>query len=307
MSGIGYELPGLAQGAECAEVPIVDELGSIWMQSDCRNFGHEGGALDVAMAAEAGRDAVEIAIVVAGMAAKLEGSGRGYSVQNLAEGLAVEIAGSGDANGSVGGENLSVANLGLTLEGFLQLAKKLHLKAANVIAMAEGEAPWLLERVANGADGAPLREVKQRPGYGWEEVRVFMGVEVGDVDAGALKFLHLSDGLALDIVFADGSAQQRLDEVDERWAKGLAIGTEQSGDAVGMRDGNPVGKDNMAAYAEGGVGVGYRDCVLEGWTGRHQRSGGDGPGAMKLSDGAVDAGSQAEVVCVDDEPGSHRS
>ena len=67
-------------------------------------FGEEGVAFDVAMGAEAGGDAVEIAVVVAGMAAELEGSVGGHGVENLVEGLGVEVAGGGDADGSVGGE-----------------------------------------------------------------------------------------------------------------------------------------------------------------------------------------------------------
>ncbi len=50
---------------------------------------------------------------------------------------------------------------------------------------------------------------------GREEMRVFVGVDVGDGDAGALEFLHLGGGLALDVVFADGAAQQSLNEVYE--------------------------------------------------------------------------------------------
>ena len=148
--------------------------------------------------------------------------------------------------------------------------------------------------------------VKERTGYGGEEVRVFVGVEVGDGDAGALELLHLGEGLALDVVFADGAAQERLNEVDERGAKALAIGAEERGDAVGRRDGDAVGKDDVAAYAEGGIGVGDGDGVVEGWAGGHQGGGGEGAGLMELGDGAVDAGGEAEVVRVDDEAGRHR-
>ena len=44
---------------------------------------------------------------------------------------------------------------------------------------------------------------------------MFMGVDVRDGDAGALEFLHLGSGLAFDVVFADGAAQQSLNEVYE--------------------------------------------------------------------------------------------
>ena len=59
----------------------------------------------------------------------------------------------------------------------------------------------------------------------------------------------------------------------------------------------------MAAYAEGGVGVGDGDGVVEGGAGGHEGGGGEGAGLVELGDGAVDAGGEAEVVRVDDEAG----
>ena len=45
------KLASFAESAGCAEVPIVDESRSIWMQSDCRHFGEQSVALDVAVGA----------------------------------------------------------------------------------------------------------------------------------------------------------------------------------------------------------------------------------------------------------------
>ncbi len=135
---------------------------------------------------------------------------------------------------------------------------------------------------------------------------VFVGVEMGDVDAGTLELLHLGGGFAFDVVFADSAAQERLDEVDERGAKVFAVGADERGDAFRGRDGSSVGEDDVAADAESGVGMGDGDCVLEGGAGGHEGGGGEGVGLMKLRDGAVDAWSEAEVVRVDDESGRHR-
>ena len=44
------------------------------MQGECGNFGEQGVALDVAMGAKAGGDAVEVRVAIAGMAAELEGA-----------------------------------------------------------------------------------------------------------------------------------------------------------------------------------------------------------------------------------------
>jgi hypothetical protein len=139
-----------------------------------------------------------------------------------------------------------------------------------------------------------------------EEVGVLMGIDVGDSDAGALEFLHLGGRLAFDVVFANGATQQSLNEVHERGAKALAIAANERGDDVRRRDGDAVGKDDVTAYAEGGIGVGDGDGVIECSACSHQRGGGEGFGLMELRDGTVDTGSEAEVVRVDDELGRHK-
>ena len=45
--------------------------------------------------------------------------------------------------------------------------------------------------------------------------------------------------------------------------------------------------------------------VIEGWAGGHEGRRGEDAGAVEFEDGAIDAGCEAEVVCVDDETGWH--
>ena len=135
------------------EVPIVDELRGVWMQGECGDFGEQGAALDVAMGAEAGGDAVEVAVVVSGMAAEFEGALGGHGVKDLVEGFAVEVAGGRDADGSIGGEDVCVVDLGLAFEAGLEVAEEFDLETADAVAVSESEAPGLLEWVTNGADG----------------------------------------------------------------------------------------------------------------------------------------------------------
>jgi hypothetical protein len=61
----------------------------------------------------------------------------------------------------------------------------------------------------------------------------------------------------------------------------------------------------MTADAEGGVGMGDGHGVIEGWAGGHEGRRGEDAGAVEFEDGAIDAGCEAEVVCVDDETGWH--
>jgi hypothetical protein len=176
------------------------------MRRDCGYFGQEGCALDVAVGTEAGRDAVEVAVVVAGMAAELEGALCGHGVQYFVESFAVEVPSGGDADGSVSGENVTIADLGLAFERGLEAAEEFDLEAANSFAVAESEAPGLLKWVANGADGALFCHAQQRAGDGREQMRVFMGVDVGDFDSSELELLNLGESFATDVVFTDLAA-----------------------------------------------------------------------------------------------------
>ena len=124
------------------------------MQGECGHLGEEGVAFDVAMGTEASGDAIEIAVVVAGMAAELEGAIGGHGIKDLVEGFAVEVAGGRDADGSVGGGDVGVADLGLVFKVIFEAAEELHLKTTNAIAVAKGKTPCLFEGVSNGADGA---------------------------------------------------------------------------------------------------------------------------------------------------------
>jgi len=287
----------------------MDEAGGVWMQAEGGNHGEEGGALDVAVGAQARGDAVEVAVVVAGVAAELEGDGlRRQGVEDGVQRGLVEIAGGGDADGSAGGEDARAADLGLAVEAGVKAPEEADLEAAQgaaAVERGERDAPGLLEGVADGADACAFGGAEQRARNGGEEVGVFVRVEVRDADAGGLQFGDLGEGFALDLVFVDVAAQEGLREVEEGGAEGGAIAAEERGDGFGWGDGVAVGEDDVAADAECGVGVGDGDGVVEGGAGGHEGCGGEGAGLMEFGDGAVDAWGEAEVVRVDDEAGSH--
>jgi hypothetical protein len=64
----------------------VDELGWVGLgeDEDAGEFGEEGFAFEVAVGAEAGGDAVEVGVVVAGMAAEFVGAGGGMARRSSA-------------------------------------------------------------------------------------------------------------------------------------------------------------------------------------------------------------------------------
>ncbi len=164
--------------------------------------------------------------MVAGVATEFEGAFGGQCVEDLVEGSVVKVAGGRDAQGAICGEDVGVMELGKVLEAWLEAAEECHLAAAQETGMAEAASPEGLKWVADGSDAAALGEMKEGAGDGREEVGVFVGVEVGDVDAGALEFLYLSEGFALDVVFVDVVAEECLNEVDEGGPEGFAVGTE---------------------------------------------------------------------------------
>lgn len=166
--------------------------------------------------------------------------------------------------------------LGDALEAWLLAHEQIDLDATDESAMTEVLGPTGLKGTADCADGAALSEVQQRARNGGKEVSVLVSIEVGDVDAGALKLLDLGQGLALNVVLADLSAEEGLYEVDEAGPEGFSVGTQKSGDAIGMGDGNAVGEDDVAAYAKLRVRAGDVDGIVECRTGSHQRGGGQG-------------------------------
>ena len=134
---------------------------------------------------------------------------------------------------------MGVADLGMAFEAGLEATEDFDLKAASAVAVAESEAPGVFERMADGADVERSARCEERAGDGREEVGVFVGVEVGDVDAGALEFLDLGEGFALDVLFADVAAKEGLEEVDEGGTEGLAVGAEEGGDGRRGETGMP--------------------------------------------------------------------
>jgi hypothetical protein len=302
--GFGVGCVGVFDPSRLAEASIVDELGRVWERQSFGQLGEESVKLDLALGAEAGGDGVEFAVIVAGMADKLPDA-VGHVSEELLERGGGEIAGGGDADGAVGGADRGGAYLAVVVETGAEAAEQLDLKAAEASAVAEGEAPGVLEGIANGADGVGFGDAQERARDPGEEVGVLVGVEVGDANAGALELVELGKGFALDLGLADLAAEEGLEEIEEGGAEASAVGAEKGGNGRGAGDGEAVGEDDVEADAEGGMGVGDGDGVVEGGAGGHKSGGGEGAGLMELADGAVDAVGEAKVVCVEDEAGGH--
>ena len=256
------------------KIPVVDERGGVCAGEGLGNLAEQGLALDVAVGAQARGDAVQLAIVVAGMATELVGPSGRKRVQNLGEGCGVELAGGRDCNGAVGGEDVGVAQLGVRFEARAQATDEADGETAHAAAVVERERPVRLEGVADGADSTAIGDLQKRASDGRKEMRVLVRVDVGNADPRALKLLNLREGFARNLFFADLSEQKSPHKIDQRWAEVFAVGTEERGDGAGRRDGRAVGEHDVAANAERGVGAGDGNGVVEGGAGGHQRSGG---------------------------------
>ncbi len=89
---------------------IVDEF-EVGKGADCpRNFLQESFALDVAGGAKTGGDGIERSVVIAGVADELP-CAVGHCLKDFMKRLGVELAGGGDADGAVGGRDVTVTEL----------------------------------------------------------------------------------------------------------------------------------------------------------------------------------------------------
>jgi len=124
---------------------------------------------------------------------------------------------------------------------------------------------------------------------GREEMGVFVGVDVGDLNARALDPLDLGEGFAFDVFEPDDASEEGLEKVEQGGTEAFAVGSDEGWDCARGRDGNAVGEDDVATDAERGMGVGDGDGVIKCRTSRHEGGGGECIGLMKFGDGAIDA------------------
>jgi len=92
--------------------------------------GEERLHLDLAVGAEACGDAVEVVVVIAGVANEFEGAFGWEGVEDLRERAGVEVAGSGDAYCALRGKHVPVADLKVAVKGGLQAVEKADLEAS---------------------------------------------------------------------------------------------------------------------------------------------------------------------------------
>ena len=257
------------------------------------------------MGAEAGGDLVEIAVVMAGMTDELPDA-IGEMIEKITEDGGVQATGSRDAYCAVWGMDSLPEGRELLMEATLEVAERAELQAPERRSVAPLTAPGRLEGIANGTDARSLGSLQQGAADEWEEVCVFVRVEMGDGDARAMELLNLGEGLPDEIFGTDTPEESGLREGQQRSTKAPAIRAEEGGDGVRGRDRRSVDESDVAADAQTGQGARPEDGVFQGGARRHEGRRGEGSGVEEGDDGAVDAGCQAEVVRVEDETRRHR-
>lgn len=87
--------------------------------------------------------------------------------------------------------------------------------------------------ITDGHDLRAFEHLKEWAGNSGKEMRVLVGVDVSDGDAGLLESVDLGLSLSLDVGLTDAAAKQSLDKVHQGGAEGFSIGTEQGGNGLG--------------------------------------------------------------------------
>jgi hypothetical protein len=252
--------------------------------------------------AETGADLIEVGVRITGMAYEFPGGGGvgWHRRQQAAEGL-VDVRGSGgeDTDGAAGGGEPGGEDR--TLEGsVLGLEGDDRETAEGRDAFGGAEGPGRLERIADGWDAAGASGAEERTQDSWKKVRVLVRIDVGDVQTGALQAADLGGSFRDDFRGADAESEEVADEGSQCWPEGLAVGAE--GWDLGRREGRgSIDKKDVAADFEAWIGSDGGDGVVEEGTCGHKGRGGERVALVEFGDGAIDAGSEAEVVGVDDE------
>ena len=282
-----------------------DEVEALIVYEGGRDEGEKGGPLGFSFGAEPGGDLVEVVVVIAGVADELPCAG-GEGGDDGREGLLVEGAGSGDADGAVGGVDVATMFLEHGLKGCAEAGEGADLQAPEEGAGAEAEGPIGLKGVTNGGDAETFGHTQEGAEDDGEEVGVFVSVEVGGAEASVEQAGDLGFGFALDVALMKLPGEGGAGEGGEGGAETAGVTRIDEGrDGGGRRRGQAVGENDVAADAEEGTGAHGANCVFEGGAVAHQGCRGECAGVVELHDGAVDARREAEVIGVNDELDRH--
>ena len=152
----------------------------------------------------------QVRIIVAWVADEFPGA-LGNDCGNAAEEFFVERAGHDDAKRAIGSQQA------LSSRGVAELAGKsaqnLYLGIARPETGPRQQFARLqrfarAERITHGAHSASPRGAQQRPQYCRKQVRMFMGIQVGDDDASRLQLANLRARLRFNLAFVEATGER---------------------------------------------------------------------------------------------------
>ncbi len=243
----------------------------------------KGGEFGGAGLLEASGSGGEFGAEVAGVAHELGGAG-GEIFNDAAKIGGGEGTGEDEAGEVIGGEGL-VGGEDAGEAG----AEGAHGESGE--AGGEGDGAGVegeIKRAADPGDVVVAADGGNGAEDGGEEVGVFVGVEVGGLEAGGEDFFRLEAELGEDVPLAGGEGAE----------EGGDIGGER---AAGLGEAGALDDLEVDADVEGGVGVGELDGVVEAGAGGHEGGGGEDAVEVGFEDAGVDFGGEAEVVGIDEE------
>ncbi len=162
----------------------------------------------------------------------------------------VQSTGRRYTDGAVRCANLPGADFRLLQKAaFHPLCKsKLRCPCAATAGLRDG--PGLLKGVANSRNPG----ANSRPEQGFEdercEMRVLVGIKVGDLDALVLQESDLRYRLALDIQRIELVGKQRAKKGVKLWSKTNTVPAHQRRDEAWLADGHTIGEDDVATNAK---------------------------------------------------------
>lgn len=263
--------------------------------------GHEGIPLDFARLQQASVGPGELLVAIAGMAGEFERA-FGHGGDERMHCGDFDRAGCQDAHRAVG----SFKTL------FLDDAAKTRLKAAEQDDFSASDlrcvrgcvqAPDRLEGVADCVDARGFGRAEHRAQNAGEHVQVLVGVNVRETNSETLQQGYLCSGFGFDVCTANARCEEALQEAAQSGIKAAGDAIDEGRDGASIRDGRAVDEDDMAAYAECRHGEGHFDGFFSGGSLCHERSAGEHFSGVKLEDGAIDPGSEPEVVRIHDKSG----
>lgn len=239
---------------------------------------------------------LEVLVVVTGMCHEFPGAG-GQGGQQGSNGVLIECASGEDADGAIGGAQAGMTNA--AEKSRLHLAQDVNLNAADERSAGScGKAPGRLEGIANGAHTLGTGGTQHGFEHWPEHVGVLVGVEMRGVNGRGTQALDLGAGFGFDLGGPDAATEQTGQKSAKSGVEASRGRIDERRDLGGGQSRFTIDEHNMAADTERAGAAGNVEGFLSGEGTGHQGGAGQHAALVELGNRSIDAGGEAEVVCI---------